>query len=106
MEVNEDEVETMEYTLPYTLDGFENEKKAIKAVFDVEEKRAHTDESGRQWSAAVKVSAADGVISCRRHYHRAGDILMDAFRGAGIKFNMRCPLSGEYKVGYSWADTH
>lgn len=106
MEVDEDEVLTMEYTLPYTTEGFENEKKAIKAVFDVEEKRAHTDEQGRKWSAAVKVSAADGVIHCRRHYHRAGDILMDAFEGAGVKFNMRIPLAGEYKIGDSWHDTH
>lgn len=106
MEVDEDEVEVMDYTLPYTLDGFENEKKAIKAVFDVEEKRAHTDERGYKWSAATKVSAADGVISCRRYYHRAGHILMEAFESAGLKFNMRCPLAGEYKVGYSWHDTH
>lgn len=106
MEVDESEVLTMEYTLPYTLDGFENEKKAIKAVFDVEEKRAHTDEQGRKWSAAAKVSAADGVIVCRRHYHRAGHILMDAFEGAGVKFKMRIPLAGEYKVGNSWHDTH
>lgn len=106
MEVDESEVLTMEYTLPYTLDGFENEKKAIKAVFDVEEKRAHTDEQGRKWSAAAKVSAANGVIVCRRHYHRAGHILMQAFEAAGVKFKMRIPLAGEYKIGNSWADTH
>lgn len=106
MEVPEDEVDVMDYTLPYTLDGFENEKKAIKAVFDVEEKRAHTDDSGRKWSAAIKVSAADGTIHCRRYYHRAGNILMDAFEAAGVKFNMRCPLAGEYKIGRNWHDTH
>lgn len=106
MEVSEDEVDVMDYTLPYTLDGFENEKKAIKAVFDVEEKRAHTDDSGRKWSAAIKVSAADGTIHCRRYYHRAGNILMDAFEAAGVKFNMRCPLAGEYKIGRNWHDTH
>lgn len=106
LEVPESEVLTMEYELPYTTDGFENEKKAIKAVFDVEEKRAFTDEQGRKWSAAVKVSAANGVIVCRRSYHRAGHILMSAFEDAGVKFNMRCPLSGEFKIGRSWADTH
>lgn len=106
MEVPEDEVLSITYDLPYTLEGFENEKKAIKAVWDLEEKRAHTDECGRKWSAPAKLSAAGGVIHCSRSYHRAGDILMDAFTEAGVKFNMRCPLAGEYKLGRSWAETH
>ena len=25
---------------------------------------------------------------------------------AGIEFNLRCPLDGEYKVGTTWAETH
>lgn len=106
LEVDEDEVLTMEYELEYTLEGFPDERKAIKAVWDVEEKRAHTDREGRKWSAPVKHAAADGVIRCSRSYHRAGHILMDCFEAAGVKFKMRCPLSGEYKVGDSWADTH
>ena len=106
MEVPEDEVLSMDYQLTYTLEGFENEKKAIKAVWDAEEKRAHTDECGRVWSAPAKLSAADGVINCRRNYHRAGHILCDSFTAAGVKFNMRCPLAGEYKIGDSWHDTH
>lgn len=106
MEVPEDEVLSMDYQLTYTLEGFENEKKAIKAVWDAEEKRAHTDECGRLWSAPVKLSAADGSIHCRRNYHRAGHILCDSFAAAGVKFNMRCPLAGEYKLGASWAETH
>lgn len=106
MEVPEDEVLSMDYQLTYTLEGFENEKKAIKAVWDAEEKRAHTDEAGRKWSAPCKVSASDGVIHVSRAYHRAGHLLMDAFTDAGTKFNMRCPLAGEYKIGNNWYDTH
>jgi DNA polymerase I-like protein with 3'-5' exonuclease and polymerase domains len=34
---------------------------------------------------------------------RAG---VEAIRLAGIAFNLRCPLSGEYKIGKNWADTH
>lgn len=106
MEVPEDEVLSMDYQLSYTLEGFESEKKAIKAVWDAEEKRSHTDEQGRKWSAPCKVAASDGVIHVSRSYHRAGDILMDAFTDAGTKFNMRCPLAGEYKIGNNWHDTH
>lgn len=106
MEVREDEVLSMEYQLPYTTEGFESEKKAIKAVWDLEEKRAHTDESGRKWSAPAISSVAGGFINCTRGYHRAGDILMDAFTEAGVKFKMRCPLAGEYKIGNNWHDTH
>lgn len=106
MEVKEDEVSSMEYTLKYSLDGYPDERKAIKAVWDAEEKQSFTDELGRKWSAPVKVSAKDGVITCRRSYHRAGNILMDAFTDAGTRFKMRCPLAGEFKIGDSWADTH
>lgn len=106
MEVPEDEVLYMEYILPYTLEGFPDERKAIKAVWDLEEKRAEVDEQGRKWSAPVKLSADGGSIHCARSYHRAGHILVDSFEAAGIKFNMRCPLSGEYKVGDNWGQTH
>ena len=106
MEVREDEVLSMDYQLTYTTEGFPDERKAIKAVWDAEEKAEFTDEQGRKWSAPAKVAAADGVISCRRVYHRAGHILVDSFAAAGVKFNMRCPLSGEYKIGDNWGDTH
>ncbi len=46
MEVPEDEVLYLDYELPFTLEGFENEKAAIKAVFDPEEKRVHVDSEG------------------------------------------------------------
>jgi DNA polymerase I-like protein with 3'-5' exonuclease and polymerase domains len=25
---------------------------------------------------------------------------------AGLSYNLRCPLDGEYKIGKSWRDTH
>lgn len=108
MEVNEDEVLTLNYTLPFTLEGFENEKKAIKAVFDVEEKRVHIDSEGRMWSAASleDVDRENNVLHCKRMYHRAGHIIADAMTWAGQYLKMRCPMAGEYKIGKSWAETH
>lgn len=108
MEVPEDEVLYLDYTIPFTLEGFETEKAAIKAAFDPEEKRVHTDVDGRMWSAAnlIKVDAEAGVIHCQRKYHRAGQIIAESMTWAGKYLNMRCPMSGEFKIGSSWAETH
>lgn len=105
MEVKADEVEELSYTLAYST-MTDNERKAIKEVWDAEEKREHIDELGRMWSAPRKDSASDGVITVSRRYHRAGNILTDNFTKAGIYLKMRCPLAGEYKIGHSWGDTH
>jgi DNA polymerase I-like protein with 3'-5' exonuclease and polymerase domains len=35
-----------------------------------------------------------------------GKLGVDSIREAGEHFNMRCPLTGEYKIGESWRDTH
>lgn len=108
MEVNADEVLYLDYELPFTLDGFENEKAAVKAVFDPEEKRVHVDTDGRMWSAAnlVEVDAEAGVIRCQRRYHRAGQIIAESMTWAGEYLKMRCPMAGEYKLGASWKETH
>ena len=36
----------------------------------------------------------------------AGYLMVESIKAAGISFDMRCPLDGEYRVGMSWADTH
>jgi DNA polymerase I-like protein with 3'-5' exonuclease and polymerase domains len=35
-----------------------------------------------------------------------GRLAVECIKAAGIKFNLRCPLDGEYKVGETWAETH
>lgn len=104
MEVPADEVLTMEYELEYDTSN-PDERKAIKSVWDAEEKREHI-EDGKHWSAPVKVEASNGVIKVTRNYHRAGQILCESFAEAGVRMKMRCPLAGEYKIGNSWAQTH
>jgi DNA polymerase I-like protein with 3'-5' exonuclease and polymerase domains len=37
---------------------------------------------------------------------RYGELAIRAIRWAGKHLKMRCPLDGEYKIGYTWADTH
>lgn len=38
--------------------------------------------------------------------HEVGQMMVDSIREAGVAFNMRCPLDGEYHVGKNWKDTH
>jgi DNA polymerase I-like protein with 3'-5' exonuclease and polymerase domains len=37
---------------------------------------------------------------------KIGQMAIDAIKEAGEAFNLRCPLTGEYKVGYNWSETH
>jgi len=36
----------------------------------------------------------------------AGKACVQSIREAGLAYNLRCPLDGEYKVGKTWRDTH
>ena len=38
--------------------------------------------------------------------HEVGSLGVKAIELAGVEFSMRCPLTGEYKVGNSWKETH
>ena len=35
-----------------------------------------------------------------------GKLAVDCIRIAGEKFKIRVPLTGEYKIGRNWAETH
>ena len=35
-----------------------------------------------------------------------GKLAVSCIREAGNRFNLNCPLDGEYKVGDSWEQTH
>lgn len=106
MEVPSDECEYLTYELTYEVAEGEEEKAAIKRVWGQEEKREHIDEAGKMWSAPSIESAANGVITVSRAYHRAGGILGHCFAKAGEYLKMRIPLAAEYKIGDSWAETH
>lgn len=40
------------------------------------------------------------------HADKVGYLMVESIKAAGIAFDMRCPLDGEYKVGNNWAETH
>ena len=35
-----------------------------------------------------------------------GQAAVTAFQQAGEYYDFRCPITGEYKVGQNWAETH
>jgi len=35
-----------------------------------------------------------------------GQQAVSAFEEAGTYYDFRCPITGEFKVGQTWADTH
>ena len=37
---------------------------------------------------------------------RLGEFQVKSIEDVGVKFNLRCPLTGEYKIGKTWLDTH
>ncbi len=37
---------------------------------------------------------------------KVGETIVWAIKEAGVMLGSKCPLDGEYKVGYSWAETH
>ena len=49
-----------------------------------------------EWQIQVKESQADFV----------GELGVKSIEKAGEHYNMRCPLTGEYKIGDSWYETH
>ena len=49
-----------------------------------------------EWQIEVPEAEAEAV----------GSMAVEAIKEAGEEFEMRCPLSGEYKVGNNWAETH
>jgi len=41
-----------------------------------------------------------------QHAEQYGQLAVRAMELAGEHYNLRCPISGEYKVGSSWKETH
>lgn len=35
-----------------------------------------------------------------------GKLAVESIKEAGVSFDLRCPLDGEYQVGATWSETH
>tara|TARA_X000001382_G_scaffold108923_1_gene84947 strand:- start:352 stop:582 length:231 start_codon:yes stop_codon:yes gene_type:complete len=68
------------------------------------------DVYARQWNLNYKLigNIHDEVQSevAEHQAEKYGWLAVECLKAAGVEFNLRCPLDGEYKVGTTWAETH
>ena len=68
------------------------------------------DDYAQQWSLDYKLigNIHDEVQSevATDQAEKYGWLAVECLKAAGVEFNLRCPLDGEYKVGTTWAETH
>lgn len=64
----------------------------------------------KQWKLNYKIigNVHDEVQAevSEKHAEKFGYLAVECLKRAGLDFNLRCPLDGEYKVGTTWAETH
>jgi len=68
------------------------------------------DDYAQQWNLDYKLigNIHDEVQSevAEHQAEKYGWLAVECLKAAGMEFNLRCPLDGEYKVGTTWAETH
>lgn len=68
------------------------------------------DDYARQWKLDYKFigNIHDEVQSevAADQAEKYGWLAVECLKAAGMEFNLRCPLDGEYKIGTTWAETH
>ena len=68
------------------------------------------DNYARQWKLDYKFigNIHDEVQSevAADQAEKYGWLAVECLKAAGVEFDLRCPLDGEYKVGTTWAETH
>tara|TARA_R110002073_G_scaffold88443_2_gene209875 strand:+ start:128 stop:1417 length:1290 start_codon:yes stop_codon:yes gene_type:complete len=68
------------------------------------------DDYAQQWNLNYKLigNIHDEVQTevSEKHAEKFGYLAVECLKAAGLAFNLRCPLDGEYKVGNTWAETH
>ena len=68
------------------------------------------DDYAQQWKLDYKLigNIHDEVQSevAADQAEKYGWLAVECLKAAGLEYNLRCPLDGEYKVGATWAETH
>ena len=68
------------------------------------------DDYAKLWKLDYKIigNIHDEVQSevAEKDAEKFGWLAVECLKAAGLEFNLRCPLDGEYKVGTTWAETH
>jgi DNA polymerase I-like protein with 3'-5' exonuclease and polymerase domains len=61
---------------------------------------------GEDWAQVAHVHDEVQLIARKELADYVGQEAVKSFQQAGEYYNFRCPITGEYKVGNNWADTH
>jgi len=61
-----------------------------------------------KWDIKLVANVHDEIqFECRPEIaEEAGKAAVQSIRDAGVAYNLKCPLDGEYKVGRNWRETH
>lgn len=61
---------------------------------------------GRDWALCAHIHDEMQIEARAEIAERVGQIVVQAMVDAGLFFNLKLPIAGEYKIGFTWADTH
>ncbi len=61
---------------------------------------------GRDWAQVAHIHDEIQLQVKEELAHEIGQIAVRCFERAGQHFNFRCPITGEYKIGQNWSETH
>jgi DNA polymerase I-like protein with 3'-5' exonuclease and polymerase domains len=79
-------------------------KRALVILDDLLQKEGYVPGVNYEFVANVhdewQIECDEGIAD------NVGRLAVAAIREAGVSFAFRCPLSGEFRVGSSWAETH
>jgi DNA polymerase I-like protein with 3'-5' exonuclease and polymerase domains len=79
-------------------------KKATVMMFDEITRRGYI--WGTDWALMAHVHDEVQCWARPEIAEEIGKIAVWAFEQAGLYYNFRCPVTGEYKIGDNWFDTH
>lgn len=63
-----------------------------------------------QWNLTFKLlgSIHDEyqIEALEKDAQKVGYLMVESIKAAGLAFDLKCPLNGDYKIGNNWAETH
>ena len=77
-----------------------------KATNILHEKLFSRYEYGKDWAMVAHIHDEMQLQVKENIAHEVGRLAVQSVKEAGEKFELRCPLDAEYKIGKNWADTH
>lgn len=61
---------------------------------------------GRSWSPVLNIHDEVQAEVREDLVHQYGQLAVDSIEEAGLQLGFKCPLTGEYKIGNNWKETH